>query len=81
MVDCPAYHLFARLQSIYGSTLYMNPKPRLKEVTQINTLYRIYILCKRTGFLTVQRTDVSVPLKVVVAELKEEVKFIKLIDN
>lgn len=80
-VDCRVYRSFIRLQSLYGSTMYMNPKCELDEKAQVNTLYRVQNLCRSNGFRTVQHTDVSAQFKAAVLALKEEVKFLKYIDD
>lgn len=39
--ECRVFSCYIRLQSLYGSITYINPKSLLEDATQINTLYRV----------------------------------------
>lgn len=80
-LDCRLYKSFIRLQSLYGSTVFMNPSSEMEKQAQVNTLYRVQLICRERGFRTVQHSDVSAQFKASVLALKEAAKFLKYINR
>lgn len=80
-VDCLVYCGFARFQSLYESTVLINPKSDLGKPTQVNTRFRVQQLIKINGFRTVQHTDLSAKFKAPIEALNEEAKFLRYIGD
>jgi len=78
--DCRVYKSFVKLNSLYGSTHFMNAAEKFGEEAQINTLYRVKELCEMNNYKTVQQDEVSHQSKLAVDAILEEKKFLQYLD-
>lgn len=76
-VDRRVFRKFNRLQSIYGSTSYMNPKSDLELSAQVNTPYFVYQTFKAKSFRNFQHSDGTTRFKASLAALKAVSTFLK----
>lgn len=56
LADCRGFRAFISLQSVYGSTSFMNSKKDTEQNAQVNCMLQIKNLCRLNGFRTVQHT-------------------------
>lgn len=76
IVDCRIYRSFVKMNSLYTSTCFMNPKTPVQEQAQVNTLYRVRDIFTTNGFRTIQHRDVTKQYLLSMNALKEEEKFL-----